>query len=132
MYRKHEWEKQIKGGHFSKYTLEAKRYMKNGLEYKDYWYRTHLSLDELYGAQRMDFRAPGPLVEELIEQKILINALYAAIDRLPEREKKAVLLFGDAVTEDQIGSEIGMPQPDVSRMLKRVWIKLAVELEEYR
>ena len=74
MYRKHEWEKQIKGGHFSKYTLEAKRYMKNGLEYKDYWYRTHLSLDELYGEQRMDFQAPGPLVEELIEQKILINA----------------------------------------------------------
>ena len=93
---------------------------------------TPLSLDALRAEDGVDVQDPGPLVEDLIEHKLLINALYEAIDSLPERERRAVELYGDKASEARIGEEIGMSQQGAGKLLKRVWNKLKKELEGYR
>ena len=99
---------------------------------KNYKTGKPLSIDALMEEDGMDIPDSRPLVEDLIEQKLLIDALYEAIDRLPEKEKKAVLLFRDEATESEIGNVIGMTQQGAGKLLDRVWKKLAEELKEYR
>lgn len=72
------------------------------------------------------------ITEDLIMQKLLIQALYEAIDKLPEKERKAVLLYGNRATESQVGTSIGMSQQGAGKLLKRVFAKLKKELREFR
>lgn len=67
-----------------------------------------LSLDALMEQDGMDFRDENSITEDLIMQKLLIRALYESIGKLPEKERTAVLLYGDKATESQIGDAIGM------------------------
>lgn len=91
-----------------------------------------LSLDALMEEDGMDFRDENSITEDLIMQKLLIRALYEAIEKLPEKERTAVLLFREETAESQIGKIIGMSQQGVSKLMKRVWKKLAKELKDYR
>ena len=80
----------------------------------------------------MDFPDRSNLVEDQVMLKTRNDAIYAAINALPDREKTAVLLFMYKASQAQIGKEIGMSQQGASKLLQRVFAKLAVELEEYR
>lgn len=91
-----------------------------------------LSLDALMEEDGMDFQDENSITEDLIMQKLLIRALYESIGKLPEKERTAVLLYGDKATESQIGDAIGMSQQGAGKLLKRVWKKLEKELKDYR
>ena len=80
----------------------------------------------------MDFRDENSITEDLIMQKLLINALYKAVGRLPEKERTAVILYSRKATESQIGKKIGMSQQGAGKLLKRVWKKLEKELKDFR
>lgn len=91
-----------------------------------------LSLDALMEEDGMDFQDENSITEDLIMQKLLINALYKAVGRLPEKERTAVILYSRKATESQIGKKIGMSQQGAGKLLKRVWKKLEKELKDYR
>jgi DNA-directed RNA polymerase specialized sigma24 family protein len=91
-----------------------------------------LSLDALMEEDGMDFQDENSITEDLIMQKLLINALYKAVGRLPEKERTAVILYSRKATESQIGKKIGMSQQGAGKLLKRVWKKLEKELKDFR
>ena len=91
-----------------------------------------LSLDAMIEEDGLEPLDENSITEDLIMQKLLIRALYEAIDKLPERERKAVLLYGGKATESQIGDAIGMSQQGAGKLLKRVFAKLKKELRDYR
>lgn len=79
----------------------------------------------------VDVRDPGPLVEDIVEQKLLYEALHNAIDALPEKERKAARMYADEKTVTEIGAALHMTQQGASKLLQRVWKKLAEDLKDY-
>ena len=68
----------------------------------------------------------SPLTEEVLVERI---ALRAAIDALPEQEKKTILLrFFKGLTQQQCARILGVSQVQVSRLEKRALEKLRREM----
>lgn len=110
------------GGNRCNGDCSACRYFRSGKPY---------SLEQTL-EEGVDVKDPGPLVEDIVEQKILYEALHSAIDELPPKEKKAALMYADDETVTAIGAALGMTQQGASKLLQRVWKKLADKLKDYR
>ncbi len=68
----------------------------------------------------------SPMTEESMVERI---ALRAAIDRLPDRERKTILLrFFKGMTQQQCARILGVSQVQVSRLEKRAIEKLRMDL----
>lgn len=71
-------------------------------------------------------------VEGLVENMDLSDALYAAIDRLSERDQLIVVLSSQGHTEREIGEVIGACQKSVNNWKRAGIAKIRVYLEDYR
>lgn len=71
-------------------------------------------------------------VEGLVENMDLSDALYAAIDRLSERDQLIVILSSRGHTECEIGEVIGACQKSVNNWKRAGIAKIRVYLEDYR
>jgi RNA polymerase sigma factor (sigma-70 family) len=127
-----EWREHRNNERRARCMIGDRRCNGNCAECPDVRHGTPLSLNRLMAEQGMDFPDRSNLVEDQVMLKTRNDAIYAAINALPDREKTAVLLFMYKASQAQIGKEIGMSQQGASKLLQRVFAKLAVELEEYR
>ncbi len=65
-------------------------------------------------------------VEAIIEQKMMIEALYAALDMLDELDRQIIdLLFYRELTERKVAELVGMSQKGVNRRKQKIlgWLK---------
>lgn len=79
-----------------------------------------------------DIADSSAAVEDEVMKKELITAMYREIEGLPEKERRAVILFSRGKTGREIGAELGISQQAVSKMLGRVWPRLAEKLKGWR
>lgn len=86
------------------------------------------SLDEEYFLKNGDTVLRGDMIpseysfENLVHSKI---ALDSNISGMSEREKKILKLCEIGKTQRQIAQEIGVSQPQISRILKKIWENLS-------
>lgn len=86
------------------------------------------SLDEKYRLDNGDSVPRGDMIpseysfENLVHSKI---ALDSNISGMSEREKKILKLCEIGKTQRQIAQEIGVSQPQISRILKKIWENLS-------
>lgn len=67
---------------------------------------------------------------ERIFEEIRNQELYEAVDALPDKEKKMILMLMAGKKQVEIAAEFGISQPHASRRLKEIFAKLRRKLEK--
>jgi RNA polymerase sigma factor (sigma-70 family) len=86
--------------------------------------KRELSLDWLK-ERGGDIPADGPLVHEIIEDKLLLDSLLSALDRLNDKELKLIkALYYQQKTEREIATESGQSKTRVHKEKHKILDKL--------
>lgn len=90
----------------------------------------HLSLEQMAEAGELPQNPVS--VEEQVENKELMEVLYAAIGKLDKREQKVVLLFAFKFSDKEAAQIIGACRKSIYNWREAAFGKLRVMLEDYR
>lgn len=71
-------------------------------------------------------------VAELVAEKLLFEALAAALDELDPQNKRIAKLYGEGLSERQIAKEVGLSQKTVNNRKTRIFDQLHQRLKDYR
>lgn len=94
-----------------------------------------VSIEQLYEDSEFDIAdTKRRSVEDTVIMKLLIEALYEAIDRLPEEDQfliRALYLFEKPLTQAEIGKALGISQTTVLRRRDRILNTLHETLKDW-
>jgi RNA polymerase sigma factor (sigma-70 family) len=83
-----------------------------------------LSLDALMG-EGLEFQSDDKLVDEIVEDKLLLDMLMAALAELTDNERGLIdALFFDEKSERELSKETGVPQKTINNRKQAILKKL--------
>ena len=70
--------------------------------------------------------------QKYIEDKLLFEAIYDAIDALESKNRHIISLFYAGLTEREIAAQVGLSQKGVNKRKNRIFEQLREKLENFR
>lgn len=70
-------------------------------------------------------------LEEFIEREELIDAIRAALSRLDERKRSAIVLYSQGYTEREIAGMVGQSQKTINNWKNSIFCELRQHLKDY-
>ena len=135
--KKHEKEIRKTMNHFTR----KERYMEHDLKReimvidveneKVLFYPSREDSYERLSENEVQFKG-GESAEEDVMKKLLIEKLWEEISKLPEQERKILLLTAlEGKSQKEISARLGINQSNVSRKLKAIRNELKSKLKDY-
>ena len=90
------------------------------------------SLDKMYEETKYEAADTDSDLEADIMEKIMINELQKALDKLEEIDRTIMDMYSHGYSEAEIGQVIGMSQRGVGKRKQRILMKLNSRLKDFK
>lgn len=90
------------------------------------------SLDKMYDETEYEAADTDSDLETDIMKKVIIDALYQALDKLEEIDRTIMDMYSHDHSEAEIGRAIGMSQKGVNKRKQKIFKTLRTSLQDYK